>query len=65
MKLPAAPTDYDKGDQAAMRGAVERADSLNLKTHVAYEFFLIKRPDGTVRKLTISNSDVVTVSPYP
>lgn len=31
LKLPLAPGDYDKGDQAQMRGAIERADQQNRK----------------------------------
>jgi hypothetical protein len=31
LKLPLAPAAYDKGDQAQMRGAVERADQQNRK----------------------------------
>ncbi len=31
LKLPLAPGAYDKGDQAQMRGAVERADQQNRK----------------------------------
>lgn len=31
LKLSAAPSQYDRGDQATMRGALERADQQNHK----------------------------------
>lgn len=60
MKLPAAPPLYDPADQSRLRGALERADEQTLKRGVAQPFLLLSRPDGTVGKLTVSNSGVLS-----
>lgn len=55
MKLPAAPQAYDASDQARLRGALERADAQTLKRGVAESFLLLKKPDGTVGKVTVTS----------
>lgn len=63
MKLAAAPSKYDPRDQAQMRGAIERADALNMKANVAVDFVLLRRPDGTVGKLTVDNANALSFAP--
>ena len=63
MKLASAPPQYDAGDQARLRGALERADDQNLKRGVAQSFLLLSKPDGTVGKLTVNSSGVLGWAP--
>lgn len=60
MKLAAAPAQYDAGDQARLRGALERADDQNLKRGVALPFLLLSKPDGTVGRLAVNSAGVLT-----
>ena len=59
LKLPKAPGQYDRDDQAAMRGAIERADAQNLKRGVAVTYILLSKADGTVGKLTVNGAGVL------
>ena len=56
MKLAAAPIQYDPADQARLRGALEQADTQNLKRGAALPYLLLAKPDGTVGKLTVNSS---------
>lgn len=38
MFLPRAPGSYDQSDQAQLRGALERADGLNVKKDQPFDF---------------------------
>ena len=60
MKLATPPQAYDPGEQAQLRGQLERADAQNLKTNAAVPHLLITKPDGTVGKLTIDSTGNVT-----
>ena len=60
MKLATTPAKYDPADQARLRGALEQADAENLKRGAAQPFLLLSKPDGTVGKLTVNGSGVVT-----
>lgn len=60
MKLPAAPPLYDAADQGRLRGALERADEQTLKRGVAQPFLLLSKPDGTVGRLTVSNTGALS-----
>lgn len=63
MKLSAAPTTYDPGDQARMRQAIQDADRDNLKRGVAMDHLLLAAPNGTVGKLTVSDAGVLAWTP--
>ena len=63
LKLPVAPSAYDRGDQSALRGAIERADLQNLKRQEAVDFILLRRTDGTVGKVTADNSNALHFTP--
>lgn len=56
MKLSTPTPSYDAGDQARMRGALQRADAENVKRSAAVDFVLMTKPDGTVGRLTINSS---------
>lgn len=60
MKLAPAPPVYDPADQARVRAEIERADGQNLKRGVAAAYILLSKPDGTVGKLTVNGSGVLT-----
>lgn len=60
LKLPKAPAGYERDDQAQVRGALERADSQNLKRGAAVTYILLSKADGTVGKLTVNGSGVLT-----
>jgi hypothetical protein len=60
LKLPSAPGQYERDDQARMRGAIERADAQTLKRGVAVSYILLSKPDGTVGKLTVNGSGALT-----
>ena len=60
VKLPKAPAAYDPRDQAQLRDAIERADAQNLKRGAATTYILLSKPDGTVGKLTVNGSGVLT-----
>lgn len=63
LKLPKPPGGYDREDQAQTRGALERADAQNLKRGTAVTYLLLSRADGTVGKLTVNGSGVLTWTP--
>ncbi len=60
MKLPVAPQQYDAGDQARLRGALERADDQSLKRGAAQPYLLLASPNGTVWKGVIDNSGALS-----
>jgi hypothetical protein len=60
LRLPKPPGQYDRDDQAQVRGALERADAQNLKRGVAVTYILLSKADGTVGKLTVNGSGVLT-----
>jgi hypothetical protein len=59
VKLATAPAAYDRGDQAQLRGALERADQQNLKRGTAEPFVLLSKPDGTVGRLSVDAGGTV------
>jgi hypothetical protein len=65
MKLAPAPPIYDAADQARVRAEIERADAQNLKRGVASTYLLLRKADGTVGKLTVNSSGVLTWSALP
>lgn len=63
LKLASAPAQYDPRDQSLMRGALLAEDKANLKVSVAVTFLLMKRPDGTVGRLTVDNTNALSFTP--
>lgn len=60
MKLAPAPATYEAADQARVRAEIERADAQNIKRGQAVTYVLLSKADGTVGKLTVSSSGVLT-----
>lgn len=56
LKLSSPPQAYSAGDQAQMRGAIEHADTLNLKRGTSEALFLLTAPNGTVYAVTVDNA---------
>jgi hypothetical protein len=65
VKLPVAPAQYDPGDQARLRGALERADDQSLKRGVALPFLLLASANGTVWKGVIDNAGALSWTALP
>lgn len=57
MQLPKAPAQYDSGDQAAMRGILEREDKRNQKVGGDV---ILAASDGSRWKLVVSTSGVLS-----
>lgn len=57
MQLPKAPAQYDSGDQAQMRGILEREDKLNQKRGGD---IVLTATDGSRWKLVVSTSGVLS-----
>lgn len=60
MQLPKAPEQYDGGDQAQLRGILEREDKRNLKTGFVFNEILIRdSASGIVRTLTVASGALI------
>ena len=60
MQLPKAPAQYDGGEQAQMRGILEREDKRNLKAGAVFDKILLRDSvTGTVKTLTVASGTLV------
>lgn len=60
MQLPKPPVQYDGGDQAQLRGILEREDKRNLKTGMVFDKLLLRDSvTGAVKTLTVSSGTLV------
>ncbi len=71
MNLPTPGLNYDRQNEAQARAEIDREDKRNVKKGAdiilsgnvldAGPRLILKRPDGSLRRLVIDNSDVLTV----
>ena len=60
MQLPKAPPQYDGGEQAQLRGILEREDKRNLKAGTVFDKVLLRDSvTGAVRTLTVASGSLV------
>jgi hypothetical protein len=63
MKLARPPEKYDAGDQARMRGEIERADDNSLKRTEAAPYLLLSATDnGSTMKVTVTSAGVFSAT---
>jgi hypothetical protein len=60
MQLPRPPAQYGEGDQAQLRGTLEREDKRNVKIGAVFDFILLRdTATGAVKRLAITNGVIV------